>query len=210
MSRPATRLLAVPALLLALVACGGDEEVTATETETETVEVTETDAGTGTETVETGTDGAGDGGVELTQSCESAEGGLAIRYPDGWHTNDGSVLPVCSFFHPEEFELPEGTEPPPLAVSVDREPVAFEQVTGDSPAVRVLTNEELDVSGRPAVRRETEATGEGLYQAGVRTLEYLVDLDGETLIASTRSTGNLVYEQNRTILDRMMETLELR
>ena len=206
MSRTAAALLALSALLLALVACGGEEEVTATETETVTVEVTETE----TETVETETDGAGNGGVDLTQSCVSAEGGFAIRYPDGWHTNDGSVLPVCSFFHPEEFELPEGTEPPPLAVSVDREPVEFEQVTGESPAVRILASEELEVSGRPAVRREVEATGEGLYQAGVRALEYLVDLDGETLIASTRSTGSLSYEENRTILDAMMETLELR
>lgn len=198
-------LLLAPALalLLAASACGGDsagepETVTRTEIETETVVQTET------------VENEPGGGNELAERCENPEAGYAVRYPAGWHTNDGSVTAPCSFFHPEAFELPEASEPPPLAVSISRQPVAFAAVTGESPATRVVVSREVEVAGRPALRRETESTGEGLLSAGVRSLEYLVDLDGETLIAATRSQGRLDFERNGEVLQEMVATLELR
>ena len=189
------------ALLLASSACGGGSEggpATVTQTETETV--------VETETVETEPSG-GDG---LAERCENPDAGYAVYYPAGWQTNDGSVTAPCSLFHPEEFELPEASEPPPLAVSISRERVAFADVTRESPATRVVASEEVEVAGRAALRRETESTGDGLLPAGVRSLEYLVDLDGETLVAATRSQRGLDFERNGEVLQEMVATLELR
>jgi len=185
------------ALLLAPSACGGGSEgqpATVTQTVVET------------ETTETEASGAG----ELAERCENPDAGYAVRYPAGWHTNDGSATAPCSFFHPEGFELPEASEPPPRAVSISREPVAFADVTRESPATRVVASEEVGVAGRPALRRETESTGDGLLPAGVRSLEYLVDLEGETLVAATRSQGGLDFERNGEVLQEMVATLELR
>ena len=194
---------AAAALAVGLAGCGGESEL---EVVTETVVETETQTEVVTETV--GTEPGGK--EELAERCENPEGGYAVRYPGGWHTNDGSVTAPCSFFHPEAFELPEASEPPPLAVSIGREPVAFADATGGNPGIRIVSSEEVEVAGRPAVRRETDSTGEALFPAGVRALEYLVDLEGETLVAVTRSRGELDFERNRDVLDRIVATLELR
>lgn len=193
MSTRRVLLAAAAALLLAASACGGSSEG-----EPETV------------TTETETETEASGGDELAERCENPDAGYAVRYPAGWHTNDGSVTAPCSFFHPEPFELPEASEPPPLAVSISREPIALADLAGESPATRVLASEEVEVAGRPALRRETESTGDGLLPAGVRSLEYLVDLDGETLVAATRSHGGLAFERNGEVLQEMMATLEQR
>lgn len=193
MSTRRVLLAAAAALLLAASACGGSSEG-----EPETV------------TTETETETEASGGDELAERCENPDAGYAVRYPAGWHTNDGSVTAPCSFFHPEPFELPEASEPPPLAVSISREPIALADLAGESPATRVLASEEVEVAGRPALRRETESTGDGLLPAGVRSLEYLVDLDGETLVAVTRSQSGLDFERNGEVLQQMVATLEQR
>lgn len=193
MSTRRVLLAAAAALLLAASACGGNSEG-----EPETV------------TTETETETEPSGGDELAERCENPDAGYAVRYPAGWHTNDGSVTAPCSFFHPEPFELPEASEPPPLAVSISREPIALADLAGESPATRVLASEEVEVAGRPALRRETESTGDGLLPAGVHSLEYLVDLDGETLVAVTRSQSGLDFERNGEVLQQMVATLEQR
>ncbi len=193
MSTRRVLLAAAAALLLAASACGGNSEG-----EPETV------------TTETETETEPSGGEELAERCENPDAGYAVRYPAGWHTNDGSVTAPCSFFHPEPFELPEASEPPPLAVSISREPIALADLAGESPATRVLASEEVEVAGRPALRRETESTGDGLLPAGVHSLEYLVDLDGETLVAVTRSQSGLDFERNGEVLQQMVATLEQR
>ncbi len=193
MSTRRVLLAAAAALLLAASACGGNSEG-----EPETV------------TTETETETEPSGGEELAERCENPDAGYAVRYPAGWHTNDGSVTAPCSFFHPDPFELPEASEPPPLAVSISREPIALADLAGESPATRVLASEEVEVAGRPALRRETESTGDGLLPAGVHSLEYLVDLDGETLVAVTRSQSGLDFERNGEVLQQMVATLEQR
>ena len=193
MSTRRVLLAAAAALLLAASACGGNSEG-----EPETV------------TTETETETEPSGGDELAERCENPDAGYAVRYPAGWHTNDGAVTAPCSFFHPDPFELPEASEPPPLAVSISREPFALADLAGESPATRVLASEEVEVAGRPALRRETESTGDGLLPAGVHSLEYLVDLDGETLVAVTRSQSGLDFERNGEVLQQMVATLEQR
>ncbi len=203
------RLLLLVSALAALVvvaACGGDAD-TETVTETETEIQTQTETAVVTETVPPET--SPDEEERLAQSCENPEAGYAVRYPEGWHSNPGDVASPCSYFHPEPFEVPEATEALGMAISVSREPVAFNRIAGGDRAIRVVSREETEVDGRRAIARETEATGDALLPAGVRGYQYLVDLDGETLVASTYDVEGLDFERNRSVLDRMAETLAL-
>lgn len=145
-----------------------------------------------------------------TRRCTNEQAGYSIAYPADWHTNPGDVAPTCSYFDPQPIELPELPQDVAglAAISIRPEPVAFSRVTGEDPATRVLQRGELEIAGRPAVRRLTEATGEGLGPQGRRSYQYLLNLDGETLIA-TAAGGGRDFDANRELLDEMMRTLEL-
>lgn len=181
--------------LALLVGCGGGEDVVETEGA----------AATGA----TGATGAVETTTELPQRCENPQGGYSVGYPDEWHTNPGDVAEPCAFFHPEPFEVPEATEPAGIAISIGRDPVAFDDVAGEDLATRILERERVSIDGRRAVRREIEATGEGLHPAGVRGYQYLVDLDGETIIMSTYEVDGLDYARNRAVLDAIAPTLRI-
>ncbi len=185
------------------VACAGEQE-TASKTEVVTETVRETDTVVETETgMDTGEQ------LQLAHHCDNAEAGFSVSFPGGWHTNPGDVTAPCSYFHPEEFELPEAQEVTGIAISIRREPVPFDRVTGEDLAIRVLESEETQIDGRRAVQRETESTGEALFPEGVRGSEVVVDLDGDTLIASTYDVDDLDYARNREVLDAMADTLSI-
>ena len=75
---------------------------------------------------------------------------------------------------------------------------------------RVLSTERLTVDGRPALRVEAEASGEGLAPRGMRSLRYVIDLGGgKSLIASTHDTDAGKYESEKRILGVMVESLDL-
>lgn len=179
-------------LVLALAGCGGSEE------RDETPE----DAAPPTAAAE-----------PAGQVCENRIRGLAIRYPAGWHTDALRVGEACQAFHPEPFQIRDGTDCCPWALEARpiREP--FERVLAgylDERYYRLLAREELEAAGRPAVRVEVEATGEGLYERGTRTYAYLIDRDGETFVVQTIAyPGNEQYEAWRTIADEATTTLRL-
>ncbi len=144
--------------------------------------------------------------IALSQRCTNAEYGITVAYPEGWRTNDGSVLPACSAFDPTSVEIPRDSEVPEgIAVVLDVEKTSIEELTRSSAWERVLSATPLTAAGRKAFRVEVEATGEGLADRGTRTLRYVIDLGGgRTLIASTHRTDDS-YEQNKEILGRMIE-----
>ncbi|HEX8619680.1 MAG TPA: hypothetical protein VF911_19015 [Thermoanaerobaculia bacterium] len=146
--------------------------------------------------------------IALSQRCTNPEYGISLAYPEGWHTNDGSVLPACSAFDRAPVEIPRDSEvPAAIAVVLDVEKMSAAELTRSSAWERVLSTAPVTVAGRNAFRVEIEATGEGLADRGTRTLRYVVDLGaGRTLIASTHRTGDS-YEQNQEILGRMMESV---
>ncbi len=150
------------------------------------------------------------GAAEPTaQRCENVEDGYSVAFPASWNTNTGEVVAPCSFFHPDEFEVPERTETLGVAILISREPVAFAFVAAEQPTRRDVDREELTVAGRPAVRLEYRATDEGLLPDGTPVYEVLVDLGGSTLIASTRGFEQLDFEANKDVLDLMVESLRL-
>lgn len=149
--------------------------------------------------------------LQLSQQCTNERAGFTISYPAGWHTNSGDVIPACSAFDPEPVEIPAQSEVPfEIAVVIGAQDVAFDKTATESQFERILSSERLTIAGRPAMRAEVEATGEGLADRGMRTLRYAIDLgSGRSLVASTNRTGDS-YEQEKEILGKMVETISLR
>ena len=145
-------------------------------------------------------------------TCTNPEDGYTIEYPADWATNEEPIDHVapCSLFDPDPAQLrTEGMElPTDIAVSVFLEAAPFEDVTGGAGSgVDELSRSQQTVDGRDAVRRELEATGEGLYPQGLRLTIWAIDLGGTTLVAQTFDEGNPDYETAQQVLDDMVATI---
>lgn len=154
-----------------------------------------------------------DGDSELTNRCHNPAGGYEMRYPDGWHGNDGRATDPCRYFHPEAFTLDEGTEATDRAVvvSVADQPLhEMRDALVEGDADDVLREDERSVAGRDAVRVEVEATGEAMYPEGTRIYTHAVDADDRTiLVTTTDQASDISYEDATAVHDRMVETLRL-
>jgi hypothetical protein len=146
------------------------------------------------------------------QQCVHGQGGFTVNFPAGWHTNDGSVMDPCVLFDPSAIEVPYASElPADIAVGVHLEEVSYERVAGETFGIVVLSREELPVAGRRGQRRLVEHTGDGLFDAGVRSWQYIADWgDGRTLIAVSHGVGEPDFETRRRVLDEMMVRLQPR
>lgn len=149
---------------------------------------------------------AGAGTVE----CYNRVVGYTVRYPADWHVNPGEVLPDCSVFDPEPIDLPVGSEiPTDLAIVITRERVPFDTVSAEGPFRDDLLRQPVQVAGRRALQVEGLSTGDGLYDRGLRSYQYFIDLGGATLVATTFDSGALDFERKRGVLDAMMQALTL-
>lgn len=193
-STVAGALVALLAAGLLAAGCGGDDD----QARTTPTDQTATEQTTPTQTTD-----------ERTKSCTNEQDGFSVERPADWHTNSGDGVPSCTFFHPERFQLRQGTEALDIAILIKREPVAFSEVTGEDPGTRVVEREEIEIDGRRAVRREIEGTGDALIPEGTRGYQYLVDLDEQSIVATTYDIADLDFERNREVLDSMMESFEL-
>lgn len=147
----------------------------------------------------------------MSGRCTNLIDGFSVSFPEGWHSNVGTVVPPCNAFDPEPFEIPRDSEMPfEIAVVIDVEEAGFEELTRLSIYERVLSTERLTVDGRQAMRIEAEASGEGLAPRGMRNLRYVIDLGGrKSLIATTHDTDAGRYESEKRILEVMVESLDL-
>jgi hypothetical protein len=150
------------------------------------------------------------GAIALAQRCTNTAHGFSVSYPEGWHTNSGAVIPACSAFHPDPFEIPEASEMPfEIAITISVEPVAIELLRTTSQWEQIVSAERLSIEGREAWRIEARSTGEGLAERGMRTLRYAIDLgEGRTLLASTHGASRH-YALNQEVLAAMVESAEL-
>ncbi len=72
---------------------------------------------------------------------------------------------------------------------------------------RTLAEEELVVDGHPAVRLEYETLIDLIGEPGLHH-EYVIELDrNTTLIVHTTATRAIVYEENKTVVDRAVGSL---
>jgi hypothetical protein len=151
--------------------------------------------------------------------CTNSELGYSIGYPGAWHTTDvlnGEANPAntCRWFSPDGFG-PEGNVvlegwgyPLEIAFGGRFDP-ELQQVL-DPELTRVVEQEALAVEGHRAVRIEYETLVDAVADTGLH-YQYLVSLDRRTtLIVHTSETRGIAgdYEENRTVVDQAVETLE--
>ena len=190
-------------LALLVTACGGDDEGAERTTSTTTEPVTTT-----TDTSVTTTSSPDD--TDAWTRCDNPEG-FSLSYPGDWRTNDGSVVPECSQFDPEPFEVPEATDERVAAITAFVDPVRFADVAApqqEEGVDRAVTA----VDGHQAVRIEGPA-GE-LYPDDATAVRYVVDLsfgidDARTLFLDTIELSDTDFERDVGVLDRMARTIEL-
>lgn len=148
--------------------------------------------------------------TQLAATCSAPDGSYTVAYPDDWHVNAGDQTDGCQVFDPQPVELEEGIGGAPLgAITIRTVPTALETIREPGRSARVLSEEEVAVSGDAAVRQILEHTGEGALPEGVRAYRYLVDLDERTLLAVTYDGGEPSFERRQQILDDMMGSLQL-
>ena len=145
--------------------------------------------------------------VELTQRCTNLEEAYTMNLPRGWYYNetveaDGTEeVAACRFFSPEDFEVHPASGVADVAIGIGREATAPR-----------AEGEATTVGGKPATILETEAGDDSFDPAGTRYYQYWIDIGDEWLVATTSDGPTWVgqYDDNKVVLDAMMDTLTFR
>ena len=150
-------------------------------------------------------DGSHGGGAAaaLGATCASPEG-FRVDHPADWSVNDGEVLPACSWFDPEPFDVPEATDA--------RAAVTIRLLPGDAPELAFpdeVARAIVPVDGRDALRVE-QVTTAGLWPVGTPITSYVVDLpDGRVLLADVVGLPGSDHDRDVAVLDAMMASLDV-
>lgn len=198
-------LLTLMSLVLLLAACTPDDDATDEATESGPAPTTSgPPEATPSEVSESPT-------IGLVR-CENPDG-FSIGYPDGWQVNSGEVVPPCSQFNPESFEVPRGTDERVAAITAFVDPVPYERVAAPSER-RDAAREEMTISGQPAVRLEHQAGPNSIWPEGTPITTYMIkmppaDEREQTLIVDTIGLSPFDYERNQEVLEQMAQTIEI-
>jgi hypothetical protein len=143
--------------------------------------------------------------------CSNHHRGFAIGYPARWHTDAVAAHDSCEYFDPKPFDVPAQSDFTGTALEVDPDGEDYATVVDglvDRRFARVLARRETTVLGRRAVRLETEGTGEGFEDPGVKITLWVVDRGGDAFVVGTRGVpGNGDYATRQATLDRAIGTL---
>jgi hypothetical protein len=159
--------------------------------------------------------------VDEVAICEHASGRYRVTLPEGWWTNTAfehfelGEVPACSYFAPEPFDatsssLPDQVFPPGVAVTVN-----YFDGGCVGTYLEMISSREATVDGHPATvseytRGANEDDPPGRYEYVVN-LAPNVDCEtgGRFIVAATdiHMTGD--YDQNKALLDQIMESMEV-
>jgi len=139
--------------------------------------------------------------------CTNAQRGYSVGHPTGWHSAYG-----CRYLDPEPLDIPPNTDGFFSAVAVVDGDTSFDQARQRSTDrfVVIVLREETTIDGRRAVRYETEATGEGLFDKGSRVYSVVIDNDGrafEVLTAWFPGTSTSEYQLRKKMVDEVVKTV---
>ena len=223
LTRAPAAAAAVLTLALGAAGCGNDtaSDVTTTgatpsSSASATPSLTPTERPTGTLTASpSSTPDASEMAEALgdAEECENDELDFEVEYPEAWWANEriepdfegGTPIPECTYFAPEPVELqPNAGLPGGIAIWFDAPAADAPEVQGD-----VLDRHETTVDDHDAVVVEYEPPVSGFSPEGTVIYKYLVAVDDGVLAAMTDAARHPDYEENKEILDAMMETLEL-
>ena len=139
--------------------------------------------------------------------CINAQRGYSVGHPVGWHTAYG-----CRYLDPEPLDIPPNTDGFFSAVAVMDGDTSFDQARQRSTDrfLVIASREETTIGGRRAVRYESQATGEGLFDKGSRLYSVVIDNDGrafEVLTVWFPGTSTSEYQLRKGIVDEMVKTV---
>lgn len=159
--------------------------------------------------VQPGGQAGGGSDITLGQTCTNETIGYTVRYPTGWVTNSGGVLPQCQVFDSDAVQLEEATDDLDEAVYFDLENIPYNELVSrlGGPTSQILSRRQTTVNGRQAVVKESEATGPGLLPPGRRVYAYYIDFKDQTLVVRTYSVPSQPYQTNKQVLDQMVKSL---
>jgi hypothetical protein len=154
--------------------------------------------------------------------CTSQLNGFSIGYPKGWKTVQEDPAWECMLFDREPFTVEPAAEIPPVAVMVNVIATPFDTVyagiTDPTFWEPVAKPVDTKVAGKPAVRLELAATGEGYDAKGTLAYMFLFEHNGNTYVLETRGPANEdgtpnrqdpEYKANKTTLNSMVKSLKL-
>ena len=158
---------------------------------------------------------------EDPDSCTNEAAGYRVAFPDDWWTNteyehdELGTIHACRYFAPDEFDLATATDE-------DRTPDAVAIAIGHTPGCLgyinpVIDRRDLTIGGYQA-RAEELAEGKHESNPPLR-YQYVIDRqpgadcegepNGDHIMAETAPQFAGDYDDNKAVLDRMMETIEV-
>jgi hypothetical protein len=147
-------------------------------------------------------------------TCANARRGYSIDYPSGWYTTHLRPAQACEYFHPEPFEIVEGTEFPPTGLFVfltDQTVDSYVQEATNPMFFETVRREDTTVGERSAVLIETTATGQGESEPGERTYGYVVAVGPEEdafVVLATGLPGDERYDEFKDVADEAVKTAQ--
>ena len=158
-------------------------------------------------------------GFENANRCTNDEAGYSVDYPADWWANEPVVpepgltpIAPCVAFAEAPVELiPNSQLPPSVSISGG---ITEPPPPDATQPIEILSSRDTDVAGRPAEVIEMRWTEDVLFfRAGDRLYEYRIELPtGQTLLFSTHMNELIdaaTYDGYKSVLDKMMETLEI-
>jgi hypothetical protein len=146
--------------------------------------------------------------------CNNTHHRFSIGYPRHWHSTQLRRAEKCRQFDRQPFTVPEASEYPITALNAVASTTIFSELVrspNDPVFEERLQWQKTWISGRRALRYETVATGEGLYEKGTRTYGYAVNRNGKAFMVFTMTPpGSNRYAQNKLVVDRAVRTLRFR
>lgn len=146
--------------------------------------------------------------------CKNAHHRFSIGYPRHWHTTQLRPADRCRQFDRRPFTVPPNSEYPITALNAVPTTVSFTEYVAsptDPMFAETLQWKRTWICGRRALRFETVATGEGLYEKGTRSYGYAVNRNGKAFVVFTMTPPNDGrYAQNKAVVERAVRTLRFR
>ena len=143
--------------------------------------------------------------------CVNAARGFAIGHPGRWFMDALAATESCEFLDPKPFRVPPQSDFSGTALKIDPFDESYADVVAglvNPRFARVLSREETTVAGWPAVRLETEATGKGLDEEGVKVTSYVLNRNGTSFVVRTTGfPGEDNYAARKETLDRAIKTV---
>lgn len=151
---------------------------------------------------------------EDPDDCEDDSVGYRVAFPDAWWWNQPFESAIgshanCRFFAPTEFDATTVSREQPIPEGVAIHAAVIPPDGGLGQLGDVVSSEELTVAGQPATVEEQEYAPGGFLAPEERVYRYVIELTEDRQLVFTTGNATGDYEENREVLDGMMETLEL-